>query len=257
MSLRTDRQGRGEVLDVPRVWEFPSGLHPFFVIKCRKKIMRLSLTSCVLLVLLGGFVEAQRDPQETWVNPGVGPGATSDIQVFVQKTDAAFVGVLEDVSVNFVDDRHGALFTTLRFLVSDWLYNKAKHNESVVDLLVYGGTFTERGGQRFPKRPAEIAEHLTIGTEYFVPIKYANAAVPAVKDRPLLAATDVVTELRADGHVATVQPHSRWAEGILAKAQTMQPVPGTPSDDRTRFIAAIRSAGGHLGIHKHPPARTN
>src|SRR5438874_1408470 len=128
--------------------------------------MKTSIALCGLLVLYGGFIEAQQGQQDTWVNTGVGPGAPTDVQKFARNTDAAFIGVLDQVSVSFVDDKQEWLFTSLRFRVSEWLYNRVRRDGDgdVVDVLTLGGSFSERGGQRIAKRPDKIADYLRIGS---------------------------------------------------------------------------------------------
>jgi hypothetical protein len=204
--------------------------------------MRLLMLFCGMLFLSIGVVDAQRGQQDTWVNGGIGPGSQTDVQKFVRNTDAAFVGVLEEVSVKFLDDKQEWLFTSLRFRVSEWLYNNVKRDSDIVDVLTFGGSFSEREGQRVAKHPNEIADHVRVGAEYFVPVKYANDVTRAWNGRPLVAGLDALTELR-DGQVLAVQPHSRWAEQILARTSTTQPTPGLAASDRLRLLTSIKSAG--------------
>jgi hypothetical protein len=201
----------------------------------------MSIVFCGTLILLGSILQAQRGQDETWVNPGVGPGAPTDLPTFVRSTDAGFVGVLEQVSVSFIDREQQWLFTSMRFRVSEWLYN-GKPTASVVDVLTIGGSFVQGGGQRTAKHPSDIADHLRKGSEYFVPIRYAKDASRPWYGSPMLAAVDALTELR-DGRVLTVLPHARWAENVLAHTPTAQRAPGAPDSDRERFIAAMRAAG--------------
>jgi hypothetical protein len=215
-------------------------------VKTMPTILRLRGVIFALLITGGSSPVAvsaqQRGQQDQWVNPGVGPSSPTDATLFVRGTDGAFVGVLESVSVKFADDEQRWLFTSLRFRVTEWLYNTAGRSVlDRVDVLTVGGTYAERGNQRVPTGTADIAKGLRVGGHYFVPVKYASLPDHPWNGEPLLAGVDALTELR-DQLAASVQSRSRWADAIAANDGVTQPTPGAPLSQRERFMAAIRAA---------------
>jgi hypothetical protein len=87
----------------------------------------LKLAANGALIVLATWVPTegtQEAPKQTdiWVNPGVSVGASTDPTTFVNTTDAGFIGVLERLSVGFVDDKQEWLFTTMTFRVTEVVF---------------------------------------------------------------------------------------------------------------------------------------
>src|SRR5687768_3649499 len=133
---------------------------------------------------------------EIWFNPGVGPGAPRDPTKFVNSTDAGFVGVLERVSVGFLDDKQEWLFTTMTFRVTETVFSRvAIRSGDRIDVITAGGWYEEAGGKRVPTRP-EL--ELQSGGEYFIPFSTERRPGTAWTGKNVLAAPGALVHLQND-----------------------------------------------------------
>jgi hypothetical protein len=207
----------------------------------------LKLAANAALMMLTTWVPSegtQQAPQQTdvWVNPGVGAGAPKDPTQFVNTTDAGFVGVLEGLSVGFLDDKQRWLFTTMTFRVSEVVFSKLSIRPGDrIDVITLGGRYEETGGKRAPTRPADIAEGLQRGGEYFVPITHEQRSSTAWAGRNVLSSADALLRLE-NGDLAPVQRHSKWPAAILSHAPVATSLPEPSPTRRTLFLATLRSA---------------
>ena len=205
--------------------------------------MKLNAALMVLATLVAGD-GTQLAPKQTeiWVNPGVSVGASGDPAQFVNTTDAAFIGVLEDVSAGFLDDKQQWLFTTMTFRVTDVVFSKLSIRPGDrIDVITPGGWYEEKGGKRVPTRPADIAEGLQRGGEYFVPITHEQRPGTAWTGKNGLSSAGALLRLENDDLVP-VQRHSKWLAAILSHAKAAADLAAPSPTRRTVFLATLRSA---------------
>jgi hypothetical protein len=176
---------------------------------------------------------------EIWFNPGVGPGAPGDPTKFVNSTDAGFVGILEHVSVGFLDDKQEWLFTTMTFRVTETIFSRLPiRSGDRIDVITAGGWYEEAGGKRVATRP-EL--ELQRGGEYFIPFSTERRPGTAWTEKNVLAARDALVHLE-NGELAPVQRHSKWPAAILFHAQSAAHLTGPSPTRRTLFLTILRSA---------------
>ena len=181
---------------------------------------------------------------EIWFNPGVGPGAPRDPTKFVSTTDAGFVGVLERLSVGFLDDKQQWLFTTMTFRVTEVVFSKLSIRDGDrIEVITSGGWYVETGGKRVPTRPADMTEGLQRGGEYFVPYSTEQRPGTAWTGTNVLAAPDALVHLQ-NGDVAPVDRTSKWPAAILSRAHIPSPsnTSGPSPTRRSLFLETLRSA---------------
>jgi hypothetical protein len=187
-------------------------------------------------------VQAPRQPPkqtEIWFNPGVGPGPPADPIKFVNSTDAGFAGVLERVSVAFLDDKQEWLFTTMTFRVTETVFSRLTiRSGDRIDVITAGGWYEEAGGRRLATRPDL---ELQRGGEYFVPFSTERRPGTAWTGKNVLAATDALVYLQ-NGDVAPVERGSKWPAAILSRAQIRANTSGSSPTRRNLFLATLRSA---------------
>jgi len=201
------------------------------------------LTVCALLAVPGSSQLPQSAAREQWVNPGVRIPPPTNPSLFVKKIDGAFVGVLERVAPAFLDENDaGSLHTVLTFRVEEWLFGDDwQTTKPRVDVLEHGGTFVEEGGRRIPKRPAETAQLLIVGAEYFVPVQYGGRFGQALAGHLLMSSAAVS---RLDGpDVVPVIRGVTWPLDVVAQVRAASPASTPPRSGRDVFLDAIRSAG--------------
>lgn len=184
----------------------------------------------------------QQEPTEHWVNPGIGAGAPQDLNTFVATADAMFVGRLEAISVAFIDPEQKWLFTTLTFRPTEWIKPSAYPiTRETVDVLASGGTYVEVDGRRLGRKPAEIAQKLQTGAEYFVPVVLEKRPGLPWSGTDGLVGLDAIIRLdRAD--LAPAYVHSLWRDAILRQAPAALPDPGQYSSRRELLLATLRAA---------------
>jgi hypothetical protein len=176
---------------------------------------------------------------EIWVNPGVGPGAPRDPTRFVNTTDAGFVGVLERLSVEFLDDKQHWLFTTMTFRVTEVVFSKLSIRVGDrIEVITRGGWYEERGGKRVPTRPDL---ELRSGGEYFVPFSTERRPGTAWTGKNVLAAVGALVHFQNDD-VAPVERSSEWPAAILSRAHIPSDTSGPSPTRRSLFLATLRSA---------------
>lgn len=168
-----------------------------------------------------------------------------NVAQYTKKIDGAFVGALERTSMVFLDEKNpNTLHTVLTIRVSEWLFGDIpQKGASRIEVLMHGGTYIETNGKRVPKRPAEFAEGLVIGSEYFVPIEIGDKFG---KERAGRLMVDGIAMSRLDASgVAPVVRNTRWASDAIAKAEAAQTsvTPGPAPSAREIFLIAIRTAG--------------
>jgi hypothetical protein len=150
-----------------------------------------------------------------------------------------------------MDREEQALFTVLQFTVKEWLYSKQPDGRtSEIEMLTPGGTLSRVGGRRIPRRPADIAQGLKVGHEYFVALDYGETPDTIWTDKYVLYSPDSVSELSSTD-VTAVHPHSRWVPGILEREDSVRTRPGRP---RT---ATVRNASRMAGRIAASPANVN
>jgi len=194
------------------------------------------------------YAEPHAQEKDEWVNPGVSVGAPAEPIQFVRDADAAFIGVLKNISVRFIDREEQALFTVLQFTVKEWVYSKQPNGRtSEIEVLTPGGTFGRVGGRRIPRRVAEIAEGLKVGHEYFVPLDYGDTPDTIWTDKYVLYSPDSISELSSTD-VTAVHPHSRWVQGILERGDSAGTRPGQPPNRREQFLGMVRRAAAQEGL---------
>ena len=209
-----------------------------------QRLMKLA-ANCALIVLATWVPTegTQGAPKQTdiWVNPGVSVEAPTDPAKFVNTTDAGFIGVLERLSVAFLDDKQQWLFTTMTFRVTEVVFSKlAIRPGDRIEVITHGGWYAEKGGKRVPTRLADIAEGLQRGGEYFVPVTLEQRPGTAWTGKNVLRNGALLRLENED--LAPVQRHSKWPAGILSHAQVATSLPGPSPTRRTLFLATLRSA---------------
>jgi hypothetical protein len=209
------------------------------------RLMKLAAHGAFIVLATG--VPTEGTPQapkqsDTWVNPGVSVGASTDPTKFVNTTDAGFIGVLERLSVGFVDDKQEWLFTTMTFRVTEVVFSKLSIRPGDrIEVITRGGWYEEKDGKRVPTRPADITEGLQRGGEYFVPVTLEQRPGTAWTGKTGLSSLDALLRLE-NGELSPVQRHSKWPAGILSHAHVATNLPGPSPTRRTLFLATLRSA---------------
>ena len=193
--------------------------------------------------LTSGPMAQTRLRNEVWVNPGAGGAAEEDLTAFVSNLTLAFIGTLEDVSPEFVDERKTELYTRLTFRPTDFIKGVSPSGESgTIDVWTYGGTYLETPGGRVPRRPADAAEGLELGASYFVPAARADSR-DLFGDSPA-SNVYVLSGLNALVRISknSLTPAGGWTAVVIAKGRAASSTPGVPLDDVTAFLTALRRA---------------
>ena len=214
---------------------------------------RLQSVSLVLTLMclyaspaVTGGSMAQRLRNEVWVNPGSGGANERDLPAFFANLTLAFIGTLEDVSPEFVDEGKTELYTRLTFRPTEFLKGVSTNTPAgTVDVWAYGGTYLETPGGRIPRHPADVAEHLELGASYFVPAGRLDS-LPSrelYRDSPvrslyLLTGIDALARISKEG----VTAQGGWTAVVIAKGRAASSTPGVPLDDVTAFLTALRRA---------------
>lgn len=183
---------------------------------------------------------------EVWVNPGAGGGAERNLGIFFANVTLAFVGTLEDVSPQFVDESKTELYTRMTFRPTEFIKGVLPTGTSdTVDVWTPGGTYIDTPAGRRPRRPADVATDIKIGASYFVPAgrldslpsRAAYQSSP-IRSLYLLAGTDALVRISRGG----LSPSGEWTGIVIAHGKEMSPTPGTLPDDLTAFMNGLRRA---------------
>ena len=203
----------------------------------------LVVSACALAWSLQNAPVPQDIPQEHWVNSGVAVEPPTNLARFTKKYNGAIVGVLERVSMAFLNEADpNTLHTVLTLRVNEWMFgDKLLRKANRVEIFVQGGTFVEVNGKPTPKRPVEYADTLTVGAEYFIPLERGDKFGKERTGR-LVGGLTVMSRLE-NGDVSPVIRHVRWPSEVIATARTAAAVPGPTAAPRDVFLSALRAAG--------------
>jgi hypothetical protein len=201
------------------------------------------VSACALAWSLQTTPVPKDKPQEHWVNSGVTVEPPTNLTSFTKKFDGAIVGVLEKVSMAFLNEADpNTLHTVLTLRVNEWMFgDELLRKANRVEIFVQGGTFVEVNGKRTPTRPVQYADTLTIGAEYFIPLERGDKFGKERTGR-LVGDLTVMSRL-ANGDVSPVIRHVRWPSQVIATARAAAAVPGPTAASRDVFLSALRAAG--------------
>lgn len=205
------------------------------------RLLAFGLAIAIALGTALARAQAVQNTPEQWYNPGIGPGAPRGLAAFAAKTDAAFVGLLQKVSVEFVDEKQEWLFTILMFKPTEWIKPSTHLAAGSIEVLTLGGTYVVTNGHRVARRPAELAEGLQIGAEYFVPVDFEERPQTAWTGRYVLLGIDAFCRLDKSD-VIPVLGRSTWPAAILEQSPKTLSAPSQFPSRRELFLATLRAA---------------
>ena len=202
----------------------------------------LVVSACALAWSLQHASVPQDKPLEHWVNSGVTVEPPTNLAGFTEKFDGAIVGVLERISMTFLNEADpNTLHTVLTLRVNEWMFGDERlRKANRVEIFVQGGWFVEVDGKRTPNRPVEYADTLTVGAEYFIPLERGDKFGKERTGR-LVGDLTVMSRLE-NGDVSPVIPHVRWPSEVIANARTASATPGPTPSARQVFLATLRAA---------------
>ena len=179
--------------------------------------------------------------EEVSVDVGLSAPSTTNLSQFLANTDLAFVGVLEQVSVEFVDAAREDLRTRMAFRPTEVLKGSSHVAPgSTIVVWVRGGSYVNAGTARTPIGIAEVARSLRIGTTCFVPARRFAKPGSALNGQYWLDALDALARLE-DGRVlpAAAAAGSTWIRSAVSQGQLLSP---GANDEATLFLNALRRA---------------